>query len=442
MATSVGRTRLRWQRLFFCLLLVSGVSACSGPSGSGVLSSIGRARDTQETGTQSFQVLHTFENGRDGADPSGSLLLVNDTAYGTTWNGGIGKYAVYNPDGTIFKISIGGGHYRVLYRFAAHVPFGQRAYPDGGLVSDSDGNFYGTTNEGGPYAKGTVYKLSPRGRVITLHTFEGGPADGEYPRSKLLRDAKGNLYGTTEAGGSTGCYGAGCGTVFKIDKSGYESVLYAFAGDPADGCVPYGGVVRDRQGNLYGTTTECGSAPCTMYYVCGIVYKIDPHGRETVLYRFTIDGAGGAGPDDTLLLDSNGALYGTTDAGGKADDGVVFKVDEHGNETVLYNFTAGSDGAAPFGGLVQDAAGNFYGTTEDGGGYACNNGNDCGTVFKLDASGNERVLYRFTGKQDGADPVATLSIDSSENLYGTTEYGGDDTCNYDLGCGVVFKLKP
>lgn len=387
--------------------------------------------------THSFQVLHTFEDGRDGAEPAAGMLLENGAAYGTTRSGGIRKYDVYNPDGTIFRIDAS-GKYSVLYRFAVHVPFGRRAYPDGGLVSDAAGNFYGTANEGGPEAKGTVYEFNRRGRTTTLHTFTGG-ADGEYPYAGLLRDAAGNLYGTTEAGGSSGCNDAGCRTVFKIDKHKHESVLYAFAGNPNDGCVPYGGVVRDRRGNLYGTTTEC--AGCPMDYVCGIAYKIDPQGHETILYRFT-NSPGGLGPYDTLLLGSDGNLYGTAGSGGASYAGLVFKMDTRGKETVLYNFTGGSDGAFPFGGLIADAAGNLYGTTASGGGYACDDGNGCGTVFELDTSGKETVLHRFTGKRDGMDPVADLTVDSSGNLYGTTEYGGDRKCNNGLGCGVAFMLKP
>jgi uncharacterized repeat protein (TIGR03803 family) len=217
-------------------------------------------------------------------------------------------------------------------------------------------------------------------------------------------------------------------------------MLYAFAGG-SDGCVPYGGVVRDRQGNLYGTTSECGSASCPIGYVCGIAFKIDPHGQETILCRFS-NSVDGLGPDDTLLQGSDGDLYGTTDSGGAAYDGLVFKLDKRGNETVLYNFMGGSDGAGPFGGLIQNAAGNLYGTTTNGGGYACNDGNGCGTVFELDSTGKETVLHRFTGTRDGMWPLAGLTMDAAGYLYGTTVYGGDKECDNQLGCGVAFKLKP
>ena len=427
----------RWTFVLVLVLVPAAASGCSDGSGSGVTAPIGRALVGRGAATESFQVLHLFENGRDGADPAAGLLLVGGTAYGTTWNGGIRRYAVYNPTGTIFKIDAS-GHYSVLYRFSAHMPFGRQASPDGGLVNDPAGNFYGTTSQGGQNEKGTVYKLSARGRLTTLYTFAGGAADGEYPYATLLRDARGNLYGTTISGGGTGCEGAGCGTVFEIDTSNHESVLYRFAGG-TDGSHPYGGVIRDRHGNLYGTTSEGGTSYC-VGSGCGIVFKLDPHGHETILHRFTCFADGGF-PMDTPLQGSDGALYSTAGCGGKFYDGIVFKIDMGGNETVLYNFAGGSDGDAPFGGLIQDAAGNFYGTTEFGGGYACNDGNGCGTIFELDTAGNETVLYPFKGKRDGMEPVTGLVMDLAGHLYGTTEYGGDRECNNGLGCGVVFKLK-
>jgi uncharacterized repeat protein (TIGR03803 family) len=283
--------------------------------------------------------------------------------------------------------------------------------------------------------RGSVYKVSAGGRFTTLHSFTG--SDGLYPYATLLRDAAGNLYGTTEAGGSSGCSGGGCGTVFKLDAAHHESVLYEFAGG-TDGHDPYGGVVRDRHGNLYGTTMGGGSSYCAGEG-CGIVYKIDSHGHETVLHRFT-NGADGGHPADTLLQGSDGNFYGTTDSGGSSDDGTVFKIDKTGNESVVHDFTGGSDGDSPFGGLIQDTSGNLFGTTVFGGGYNCDVGSGCGTIFELDASGTEVVLYRFTGKEDGANPVAGLVMDWAGSLYGTAEYAGDQQCRNSVGCGVVFTL--
>jgi uncharacterized repeat protein (TIGR03803 family) len=286
--------------------------------------------------------------------------------------------------------------------------------------------------------RGTVYKVSAHGRVTTLYTFTG--PDGDFPYASLFRDAAGNLYGTTQAGGNLSyCEGGGCGTVFKIDTANHESVLYAFTGGLADGNDPYGGLIRDRQRNLYGTTIGGGTSNC-QGEGCGILFKIDGNGQETILHRFT-NGADGGHPAGTLLRGKDGKLYGTTDSGGAADSGNVFKIDETGSETVLYTFTGGSDGRGPFGGLIQDGLGTLFGTTEFGGGStSCQLG--CGTVFKLDSGGHEATIYAFRGKKDGAYPTAGVIMDAAGYLYGTTPQGGDPHCANSLGCGVAFKLKP
>jgi uncharacterized repeat protein (TIGR03803 family) len=415
-----------------CLFAAVSVIGCSSSSVSGVPSSAARTTTDRIAPTQSFQVLHTFEDGRDGAEPDSGLLLDGGVLYGATYRGGD-----RNDAGTVYTLTPT-GQYSIIHRFVPHAPFGQRANPEGSLLRDSAGNLYGTTLEGGPLHKGTVYELSASGRVTTLHTFTGG-SDGQFPHAGLLRDAAGNLYGTTEAGGNSFCQGGGCGIVFKIDTANKESVLYAFIGGTADGNDPYGGLARDRQGNLYGTTIGGGTSNC-VGEGCGIAFKIDASGNETILHRFT-EGADGGHPAATLIQGSGGNFYGTTDSGGKVDaGGTVFKIDKTGKETVLYNFVGGSDGAGPFGDLIQDAAGNLFGTTEFGGGSAqCENG--CGTVFELEPSGHETVLYRFTGKKDGSYPLAGVTMDAAGYLYGTAPQGGGQKCANGLGCGVAFRLK-
>ncbi len=252
-------------------------------------------------------------------------------------------------------------------------------------------------------------------------------------------DALGNLYGTTENGGSGGGCSFGCGTVFKLDPAGNENVLHSFTGSPGDGGRPVAGLIMDTAGNLYGTTAEGGSGTCTgingvPVSGCGTVLKLDPSGNETVLHSFT-GGSDGIQPLAALILDQAGNFYGTTELGGSFGSGTVFKLDPSGNETVLHTFTGGNDGAAPlFAGLIMDTAGNLYGTTQNGGGSSnCSVG--CGTVFKLDTSTNETVLHSFTGSPgDGARPVAALIVDKTANLYGTTTGGGAS------GLGTVFKL--
>ena len=277
---------------------------------------------------------------------------------------------------------------------------------------------------------------------VVLHYFTGGP-DGGGPVAGLISDSAGNLYGTTMTGGS-----AGAGVVFKLDPTGKETVLYTFTGG-TDGGLPTTGLVQDSVGNLYGTTGSGGACSFQPYTTngCGVVFKLDPTtGQETVLYTFTA-GSDGAGPGP-LFLDNSGILYGmTTAAGGDASGncgsggcGVVFKLDPSTSTyTVLYTFTGGADGGQPsqWSGLIQDSAGNFYGTTSQGGlnTYVCG-GIGCGVVFKLDSTGKETVLYTFTGQADGGTPMASLIRDAAGNFYGTTQNAGT------FGWGVVFKLDP
>jgi uncharacterized repeat protein (TIGR03803 family) len=279
-----------------------------------------------------------------------------------------------------------------------------------------------------------------------LHTFSGAP-DGAFP-SGLVEDAAGNLYGTTAQGGittgvcaSSGVNGLmGCGMVFKLDPTGAETVLYNFTGGAA-GQFPNAGLVLDTAGNLYGTTPSGGitGGTCPLVQGCGVVFKLDTSGKETVLYSFT-GLADGEGPSGVLILDGAGNLYGVTQGGGAAMQGAVFKLDTSDHETVLHSFTGQPDGAHPVAGLVQDGASNLYGTTPVGGAFGA------GTVFKVDATGTETVLYSFTGDLDGGDPLAGLILDAVGNLYGTASSGGALNClggqNNPVGCGTVFKLSP
>lgn len=248
-----------------------------------------------------------------------------------------------------------------------------------------------------------------------LHSFAGSPTDGALPFDSGSLVWRGNLYGTAFLGGASNN-----GVVFKLGPTGKETVLHSFAGSPTDGAFPVAGLIRDKTGNFYGTTRFGGASDF------GTVFKLDSTGKETVLYSFT-GGADGGDLQAGVVRDSAGNLYGTTIEGGTFGVGVVFKLDPTGNETVLYNFTGSADGALPYARLVRDEAGNLYGTAISGG----TTGN--GVVFKVDPSGTETVLYSFTGGTDGALPEAGLIRDIKGNLYGATAYGG-------LGCGVVFKL--
>lgn len=286
--------------------------------------------------------------------------------------------------------------------------------PAGGLIGDRAGNLYGTTNGGGSHQDGVVFEINPEGIETVLHAFRGEPADGARPNGPLVMDSAGDLYGTTVQGGSRDY-----GTVFKISPAGDETLLHSFGGGASDGMTPMAGLIMDMKGNLYGTTWSGGS------HNDGTVFKISPLGEETVLYAFTGGTSDGTTPMAPLVIDSTGSLYGTTKNGGSHDDGTVFKISATGKETVLYSFAGGtSDGMNPMAGLIMDMNKNLYGTTMLGGSHKD------GTVFRISATGTESVLYSFVGSPtDGTNPRAGLIMDGAGNLYGTT-----------FGISTVFKI--
>ncbi len=402
---------------------------------------------TQPARAQKFKVLHTFHGSpADGDGPLGALI--RDSAgnfYGTTAQGGTGK--CNGGCGTAFKLDENG---KLVWLHSFSGKNGQ--YPYAGLLRDSAGNLYGTTVEGGTRCYGmgfpgcgTVFKLNKTGKETLLYSFAGIP-DAYFPEALLVGDAAGDLYGTTYSGGTSD----NAGTVFKVDRKGNETVLYSFCSlsNCADGNTPYPSVIRDSAGDLYGVTGAGGA------YGAGVVYELDSADRETVLYNFT-GGSDGGGPDSVLVADPSGNLYGTTTGGGNGECGgsgcgVVFELSPHSDgswtESVLYVFCSLSnctDGEEPIAGpLVRDAAGNLYGTTYFGGSYRNCNGDGCGVVFKVDINGKETVLHSFTGGKDGANPWAGLTMDSADILYGVAGEGGDTKCYAPHGCGVVFKITP
>jgi uncharacterized repeat protein (TIGR03803 family) len=279
---------------------------------------------------------------------------------------------------------------------------------------------------------------APAQTFKVLHTFHG--PDGSFPTGSLVRDLAGNLYGTTSGGGNGGCGKYGCGTAFKMNKLGKEAWLYSFKG--TNEVDPSAGMLRDASGNLYGTTQFGGKSAKTCGGVqaggCGTVFKVDTTGKGTVLYRFkgTPDGYF---PEARLVKDPAGNLYGTAYLGGANGLGAVFRLDTNGKETILHSFAGppdgGGDGAFSYEGVIRDAAGNLYGVTSRGGAYGS------GVVYELDADGKETLLYSFTGSSDGKDPDSVLLLDSRGNLYGTTAEGGNSGRG-GTGCGVVFELTP
>jgi uncharacterized repeat protein (TIGR03803 family) len=313
-----------------------------------------------------------------------------------------------------------------------------------GVCPDSlvpwNGSVYGATADGGTYRGGAIFRLDNKNSEVVLYSFQGGHQQGAGPTLSFA-DANGTFYGTDIFGGSYGY-----GTVFKVNTSGMEKDLYSFGTGP-DGSLPNPGLARDEQGNLYGTTTSGGDSNCGINFGCGTVFKLDTTGMLTTLYTFT-GGLDGGAPYGGLIRDDDGNLYGTTGNGGNlgCSDGcgTVFKLDPSGNETVLYRFSGPPDGESPAGNLVRDESGNLYGITSYGGDANCLAPAGCGIVFKLDTAGKETVLHRFTYSPDGALPVQLIR-DPAGNLYGATNSGGELLC-YPVygprGCGTLFKLAP
>jgi uncharacterized repeat protein (TIGR03803 family) len=367
------------------------------------------------------RVLYAFKNGSDGALPVSPLIDVGGVFYGTTEAGGP------THSGTVFAVTRAGVE-RVVYAFNGG---SDGSLPRAGLIDDA-GTLYGTTAYGGGTGCGgggcgTVFSVTPDGTEKIVYAFQGGD-DGYQPGAKLLR-VGGRFYGTTTAGGGTGCGGSGCGTVFWVTPQGDEKVIYAFAGG-SDGAEPENAGVIDVGGTFYGTTVNGGGGTGCGDNGCGTVYAVTAAGHENVVYAFS----GGVSFPYGGVIDVGGVLYGTTDSG------AFYSVTTAGVENTLHFFDGGSDGSNPYSGLI-DMGGTLYGTTDSGGGSGCN-GEGCGTVYAVTTTGAESVVYAFQGGNDGAGPQAAL-IDVGGVLYGTTVGGGGQVDCFDGGsCGTVFKVKP
>ncbi len=391
-----------------------------------------RAELTHKAGTGGFGVLYTFTGGVDGAQPNAAPI--SDAAgnvYGTTETGGTGPCSGFTKGcGVVYKVTPAGQE-TVLHSFQSGT---DGATPLGGLLADPAGDLFGQTTDGGSYTNcpgvgcGVVYEVNSAGSEHVLYAF-GGRSDGALPYAGSLIGFGAALYGTTDAGG-LGSYGYG--TVFELDKQG-ETVLYRFTGG-TDGAVPFYGVVKDPSGTLYGTTYSGGDLSCgARSQGCGVLFSLS--GRtETVLHAFT--GPDGKYPESGVVRDAAGNLYGTTNMGGAAKLGTIYKVDAKGNETVLRSFTGGpSDGRDPYGTIVLDGAGDIYGTTEYGGASSnCDLG--CGTLYELSSDGHFRILHSFDYNTDGGYPLAGLYGDARHGvLYGTTHQGGTSNA------GTVFAFS-
>jgi uncharacterized repeat protein (TIGR03803 family) len=366
---------------------------------------------------QTFDSLLSFD-ANDGAQPFyGSLVQATDgNFYGTTWGGGdFGCANHLTGCGTVFRITPDGTLTRV-HIFCTETGCADGEYPYGGLVLGTDRSLYGTTSAGGVNGLGTVFKLTPSGRLITLHSFDG--SDGAEPYGTLIQAADGNFYGTTYQGGGVN----NGGTIFRITASGTLTMLYSFCSQPscADGYWPIAGLVEGTDENFYGTTLEGGLKNKND----GTIFKITPAGMLTTLHSF--DGHDGGYPYGGLVQGGE-SLYGTTGNDGPNGGGTIFKVTAHGGFSTVYGF--GTENTYPYDGLIEATDGNLYGTTRKGGG-----GGSLGTVFSLASGVVLSTLHTFDGA-DGANPFSGLVQSTTGNFYGTTRIGGAD--NY----GTVFSLS-
>jgi uncharacterized repeat protein (TIGR03803 family) len=385
---------------------------------------------------QTESILHSFTGGNDGGFPQAGMIFDSKgNLYGTAGGGGSTSGSGCIGCGVAFQLvpsSNGTWTENILYAFGSLQNLADGANPYGSLIFDAKGNLYGTTISGGTSFQGTVFELSPTASgpwtETVLYNFSGG-ADGGFPyASKLLMDGAGNLYGMTESGGLYGF-----GTVFEVMNKGNgtwtERVLHNFQ-DLNDGANPFGSsLIFDSSGNLYGVASGGGA------HDYGVVFELvratTGGWTQKVLYSFP-GGSGGSFPTGNLVIDSAGNLYGQAFY-------IAYELSPNSNgtwtEKTLHTFGGGSDGATPYAGFTVDGAGNLYGTTNAGGMHR-------GTVFELLRGANdtwtEKILHRFsrTGG-DGVFPTyATVTIDGSGKIYGTTPQGGAS------GNGVIFEIAP
>jgi uncharacterized repeat protein (TIGR03803 family) len=366
----------------------------------------------------------------DGSTPYAGLLLTADGNFvGTTYTGGS------HDGGTVFRIDLK-GTLKTIYSFCSQTSCADGSNPYAGLLQGPSHNFYGTAESGGAAGAGSVFKLTPSGTLTVVHSFDG--SDGFSPYAGLVRTPDGNLYGTTGGSGSGTNIS---GTVFKITPAGKLTTLHHFCSrtNCTDGANPWGTLVEAKDGNFYGTTAAGGTHVCKTRgqekIGCGTVFKITPEGKLTTLYNFCSRGGSnctdGITPLAGLIEAKDGSFYGTTSGGGAKAAGTVFSITAEGKLNTVHSFQ-GSDGGAPYGGLLQATDGYFYGTTTFGGLH------DSGVIFKLANTGKLTALYSFCSLSncvDGSFPHAALAQTAAGRIYGTTSAGGD------ANSGTIFSLS-
>lgn len=378
---------------------------------------------------QVFNVLGSFD-GTNGEQPWAAVVQgIDGNFYGTTASGGA------FGQGAIFKVA-SDGTVTGLYSFCPQSKCPDGRQPDAALIQATNGNFYGTTTFGGIDGNdGTIFRITPQGKFTSLYEFctQSGCPDGRTLYGGLIQGTDGNLYGTTNEGGDLNCFAPyGCGTVFKITLTGKLTVLHTF--HPGEGGESFATVVQATDGNFYGTTEIGGE------YDSGTVFRVTPSGVFTTLYDFCaqelcVDGAGPRGP---LMQASDGNLYGTTSSGGESpSEGTVFRITPRGALTVLHSFTI-SDGSNPYDGLVEGTDGKLYGTTPQGG-----NVND-GTAFSITFDGTFTMLFNFGFLTNSGSTPNPVIQGTDGKFYGTTMSGGADNdgeiFTLDVGLGPFVSL--
>lgn len=359
--------------------------SCTVPTGCGVVFML------DPSGKES--VLYAFTGGTDGGFPVGNLVMdAEGDLYGATMGGGTASCDFgFGGCGVVYELTPPATKGAPWAETVLHAFTGadDGELPYAGLGMDDNGNIYGTTSEGGRYLFGVLFKIASNGQQSVLYSFckvmneFDNCESGNFPFAAPSIDKQGNVYGTTAQGGENCCEDFGGGTVYKVTQSGRESVLYTFCqvGDCTDGRYPQTGLIRDPEGDIYGTT-ESGGNPsiyCSGGVGCGVVFKLTPAGQETVLYAFSGGSDGEYPSSGALLRDWQGNLYGTTYAGGAGSCGTIFKVTPSGQESLLYSFTCQADGANPEYALTSDGKGGAYGTTSGG----SDNAYGYGTIFEI-----------------------------------------------------------
>jgi uncharacterized repeat protein (TIGR03803 family) len=380
------------------------------------LAALGICASPSEAAAQTLTTLVSF-NGTDGGNSLAGLILATDgNFYGTTSGG-------TTASGTVFRMTPS-GTLTVLHSFCSLSDCSDGGVPEGSLIQATDGNLYGTTEGGGTARTGTVFKITLGGTLTTLaNTVSGSLA-------ALVQGTDGNFYGTTSHGGANTCF-AGynrhptCGTIFKVTPTGTITTLVSLT--QASGFNPVSSLIQGTDGSFYGTAQDGGAGTAPGF---GTVFKVTPTGTLTVLHEF--NGTDGERPVGALMRATDGNFYGTTSFGGgdPGFGGTVFKITPSGTLTTLHSFGSG-DGFGPKAALIQGTDGNFYGTT-------AGNGMSLNTIFKMTPSGAVTTLHTFNGT-DGFTPLCTLVEGPTGLLYGTNEYGVNSACYG--GCGTVFSLS-